>query len=150
MTINSYRNVNQYPLPQSEELFSTLNNGQHFTKLDLSEEYLQVELDAESQKYLVINTHKGLLRFNRLPYGVASAPAIFQQIMEQILPKLPKVVCYMDDILITAATEEGHLQNLTAVFESIKQNGLRIKQSKCKCFQESVEYLGHIVSKQRY
>ena len=54
----------------------------------------------------------------------------------------------MDDILITAATEEEHLQNLRAVFESIKQNGLRIKQSKCKFFQESVEYLGHIVSKQ--
>jgi len=72
---------NQYPLPRPEEPFSALNNGQHFTKLDLSEAYLQVE---ESQKYLVINTHKGLFHFNRLPYGVASAPAIFQQIMEQV------------------------------------------------------------------
>ena len=54
----------------------------------------------------------------------------------------------MDDILITATTEEEYLQNLRAVFESIKQNGLRIKQLKCKFFQESVEYLGHIVSKQ--
>jgi len=96
----------------------------------------------------VINTHKGLFRFNRLPYGVASAPAIFQQIMEQILPKLPKVVCYMDDILITASTEEEHLQNLRAVFENIKLSGLRIKRSKCKFFQDSIEYLGHIVSKE--
>jgi len=52
----TYLNVNQYPLPQPEELFATLNNGQHFTKLDFSKVYLQVELDAESQKYLVINT----------------------------------------------------------------------------------------------
>ena len=52
-TINPYLNVNQYPLPGPEELFSVLNNGQHFTKLDLSEAYLQVELDEESQKYLV-------------------------------------------------------------------------------------------------
>jgi len=78
VTINPYLNVNQYPLPRPEELFAALNNGQHFTKLDLSEAYLQVELNAESQKYLVINTHKGLFHFNRLPYGVASAPAIFQ------------------------------------------------------------------------
>jgi len=115
VTINPYLNVNQYPLPWPEELFSALNNGRHFIKLDLSEAYLQVELDEESQKYLVINTHKGLFCFNRVPHGVASAPAIFQQIMEQILPKLPKVVCYIDDILITACTEE-HLQNLRAVF----------------------------------
>ena len=147
VTINPYLNVNQYPLPRPEELFATLNNGQHFTKLDLSEAYLQIELDDDAKKYLVINTHKGLYRFNRLPYGIASAPAIFQQSIEQVLPKLPKVVCYMDDILITGRTDKEHLQNLTSVFESIRQHGLRIKLSKCKFFQESVEYLGHIVSK---
>ena len=85
VTINPYPNVNQYPLPRPEELFAALNNGQHFTKLDLSEAYLQIE---ESKKYLVINTHKGLDRFNRLPYGIVSAPAVFQQIIEQVLPKL--------------------------------------------------------------
>jgi len=120
VTINPYLSVNQNPLPWPGELFSALN-GQHFTKLDLSEAYLQVELDEESQKYLVISTHKGPFRFNRSQYGVASAPAIFQQIMEQILPKLPKVVCYMDDILITASTDKEHLQNLRAVFESINR-----------------------------
>jgi len=66
--------------------------------------------------------------------------------MEQALLKLPKVVCYLDDILITASTEEEHLQNLRAVFESIKQSGLRIKQLKRNFFQDSIEYLGHIVS----
>jgi len=109
-----------------------LNNGQHFTKLNLSETYLQIELEEESKKYLVINAHKGLYRFNRLPYGIASAPAIFQQIIEQVLPKLPKVVCYMDDILVTGCTDEEHLQNLTAVFESIRHHGFRIKLTKCK------------------
>ena len=96
VTINPYLNVNQYPLPRPEELFAALNNGQHFTKLNLSEAYLQIELEDESKKYLVINTHKGLYRFNRLPYGIASASTIFQKIIEQVLPKLPKVVCYME------------------------------------------------------
>ena len=84
--------VNQYPLPRSEELFAALNGGVHFTKLDLSEVYLQIDLDDESKKFLVINTHKGLYRVNRLPYGVASAPAIFQQTMDQVLPKIAGVV----------------------------------------------------------
>ena len=108
---------------------------------------MQIELEDESKKYLVINTHRGLYRFNGLPYGIASAPAIFQQIIEQVLPKLPKVVCYMDDILVTGSTHEKHLQNLTAVFESIRRHGFRIKPTKCKFFEESIEHLGHIVSK---
>ena len=56
--------------------------------------YLQIELDEESKKYLTINTHKGLYQENKLPYGVASSPANFQQTMVQILPKLPGVVCF--------------------------------------------------------
>ena len=59
-----------------------------------------------------------------LPYEIASAPAIFQQSIEQVLLKLPKVVCYMDDILITGHTDEERLQNLTDVFERIRQHGL--------------------------
>ena len=76
-TINPHLDVNQYPLPRPEELFAALNGGVHFTKLDLSEVYMQFELDEESKKFLVINTHKGLYRVNRLPCGVTSAPAIW-------------------------------------------------------------------------
>ena len=105
VTINPHLYINQYPLSRAEELFAALNGGVHFTKLDLSEAYLQIESDEES-KNLVVNTHKGV---NRLPYGVASAPAIFQQIMDQILPKLPHVVCFIDDILVTGRNESEHL-----------------------------------------
>ena len=86
VSINPYLEINQYPLPHPELLFAALNGGVQFTKLDLSEAYLQIPLEEQSKKYLVINTHKGLYRFTRLPYGVAAAPSIFQQIMDQILP----------------------------------------------------------------
>ena len=121
-----------------------MNNGQHFSKLDLFEAYLQIELEDESMTYLVINTQRTLY-IVLIGYRIASASAIFQQIIEQVLPKLPKVVCYMDDILITGSTDEEHLQNLTAVFESIRQHGFL---QKCKFFQESVEYFGHVVSRE--
>ena len=148
VSVNPYLEVNQYPLPRPEELFAALNGGEKFTKLDLSEAYLQIELEDESKQYLVINTHRGLYRFNRLPYGVASAPAIFQQIMEQILPKIPGVVCYIDDILITGRSDNEHLEHLEAVFQSLRQYGFRIKRTKCWFFQDSVEYLGSVVSKE--
>ena len=95
VTVNPQLQVNQYPLPRPEELYAALNGGQKFTTLDLSEAYLQIELEEGAKVYTTINTHKGLYCFNRLPYGIASAPAIFQCLMEQILPKLPGVVCYI-------------------------------------------------------
>ena len=58
--MNPYLEVNQYPLPRPEDLFAALNGGEKFTKLDLSEAYLQIELEDESKQYLVINTHRGL------------------------------------------------------------------------------------------
>ena len=52
----------------------------------------------------------------RMPYGVALAPAIFQKVMDQVLQGLPKVACYIDDILVTGHTNEEHVRNLEAVF----------------------------------
>ena len=84
-TLNPRLQVNQYPLPHPDELFSALNGGQKFTTLDLSEVYLQIELEEEAKICSTINTHKGLYAFNRLSYGMASSPAIFQCVMEQII-----------------------------------------------------------------
>lgn len=84
--------------------------GKQFTKLDLSQAYQQILLDEESKKLLVINTHQGLFRYNRLPFGVSSAPGIFQRTMETILKGIPHVTVYLDDILIMGKTEAEHLQ----------------------------------------
>lgn len=69
-------------------------------------------LDEESRKYVVINTHRGLFQYNHLPFGIASAPGIFQRTMESILSGIPNVVVYLDDILVTGPTEEAHLATL--------------------------------------
>ena len=78
VTINPVLEVDQYPLPRPEELFAILAGGKKFTTLDLSQAYTQVLLDETSSGYVTINTHKGLYKYKRLPYGEASAPAIFQ------------------------------------------------------------------------
>ena len=65
--------------------------------------------------YITINTHKGLFRYNRLPFGVSSAPAIFQRAIETLLKDIPGTVVYIDDILVTGKDDEDHLKKLDAV-----------------------------------
>ena len=112
LTINSVAKNEVYPLPRIEELFASVSGGKVFSKLDLSHAYLQLQLDESSQEYVTINTHCGLYRYTRLPFGVASAPAIFQCTMETLLKGLPMVVAYLDDILVAGKTEQEHLTNL--------------------------------------
>ena len=78
LTVNRVAKLETYPLPRIEDLFASLAGGKSFSKLDLAHAYLQVELDQSAKKYVTINTHRGLYTYNRLPFGVASAPAIFQ------------------------------------------------------------------------
>ena len=144
-TVNQASRTETYPLPRVDELFANLSGGKHFTKLDLSNAYLQLPLAEESKQYVCINTHKGLFQYNRLPFGVASAPAIFQRTMENLFRGLKGVSVYIDDILVTGATIEEHLQTLGAVLERLEKAGLRLNRAKCAFLQPSIEYLGHVI-----
>lgn len=143
VTLNQVLNVEQYPLPKPEDLFATLAGGDKFTVLDLTQAYQQLLLDVDSRQYVTVNTHRGLYRYTRLPYGLASAPAIFQRVMDTILQGLPGVICYIDDILITGSDDKEHLQNLERVFQRLQSHGVRLKKPKCAFLQPSVAYLGH-------
>lgn len=145
--LNKSLNIHQYPLPTPESIFSVLNGGKHFSVLDFSEAYFQLELDEESKKLLVINTHKGLFRYNRLAFGVASAPAIYEKVMDQMLSGLPGVAWYLDDIICTGSTDQEHISNLRRVLARIKSYNFRIKLEKSTFFAESVQFLGMKIDK---
>jgi len=103
-------------------------------------------LDEQSKALVVVNTHKGLFKYNRLPYGVSSAPAIFQRTMEALLRGVPKVVVYLDDILIAGSSEEEHMVVLEQVLDRLQRAGLRLQQKKCEFFVTEVVYLGHKIN----
>ena len=98
--VNQYLDLTQYSLPHIEEVFESLLGCQIFSKLDLPDAYLQVELDNESKRHVVITTHRGLYRNNRLCFKLSTAPAIFQGIFEQILRPAKGVQPYLDDIAL--------------------------------------------------
>jgi len=96
--LNQACKLDKYPLPKIEDLFVCVAGGKAFTKLDLSQAYQQMPLVEESHKYVVINTHQGLFYYNRLPFGVSSAPGVFQCIIKDLLKDFLEVVVYLDDI----------------------------------------------------
>lgn len=145
VTVNPVLAAEQYPLPLIDDIFAGLAGGQKFSKIDLCQAYLQMHVVPESQELLTIVTHKGLYRYKRLPFGITSAPALFQRAMEQILSGLPGVQCYLDDLLITGTDEKTHLRNLEATLQRLEDYGLRVRKDKCEFFRSSVEYLGHVI-----
>ena len=147
VTVNQATETDTYPLPRIGDMLASLAGGTAFSKLDLAHAYQQVVLSDESKDLVTINTHKGLYRVNRLPFGVASAPSMFQRIMVSILHGLPGVSVYIDN-LITGKSIEEQLENLEAVLTRLEETGLRLKRDKCAFLLPTVEYLGYKITAQ--
>ena len=140
--------MDSYPIPKVEDLLATLGGGEKFTKLDMSQAYQQLQVDDESKQYTTINTRKGLFQYTRLPYGISSGPGIFQRNMENLLQNIPYVIIRVDDILVSGASDEDHLNNLEEVLKRLASAGLRLRKNKCVFMEPQVTYLGHKVSKE--
>ena len=147
VTVNKAAKQDHYPIPRIEDLFSSLSGGKEFSKLDLSHAYQQVPLDEASRQYVTINTHKGLFCYNRLPFGISSAPSIFQRIMDTLLQGIDGVSVYIDDILVTGKTTQEHLEHLEEVLKRLENAGMQLKKSKCAYLLPSVEYQGHDITR---
>lgn len=143
--LNDMLQPHEYPIPTPEQIFASLANSKIFSQIDLSDAYLQIEMDEESRKLLTVNTHKGLFMFNRLCPGVKPAAGIFQQTMETILSGIQGVIIYFDDILVASADFDHHRSILLRVFERLTKFSLRVRLEKCNFFKAEVRYLGVII-----
>ena len=147
VSVNQQLEEHRHPLPLPEDLMRKLGGGCGFTKIDLADAYNQIMLATESQKRLALSTHRGVLLQLRLPFGIQSAPGYFQQIMDQLTSDLTGVAVYLDDILVSGANSQEHLQNLRALLKRLDEKGLRCNLDKCTFAQPVVEYLGHTLSR---
>ena len=135
-----------YPLPKPEDLLATLSEGKYCSKLDLSHAYQQLHLADDSKPLVTINTNKGLHQYTHLPFGISAAPSIFQRTMENLLKGIPRVIVYLDDILVTGENVEEHLKHLCEVLSRIQKAGVRLKRAKCSFLMPEVTYYGHVIS----
>ena len=106
-------------------------------------------MKKRDQHRTAFSTPNGLFEFKVMPFGLCNAPATFQRLMDLVLAGLQWSSClvYLDDIIILGKDFKSHLENLSLVLQRIKDAGLRLNTTKCAFFQDRVNYLGHVVSR---
>ena len=124
--INEFTDLDRNPLPTIEEIFNSMGGARYFSKLDLRSGYHQMPVLAKDRcKTAFWGANRTLWEWMVIPFGLKNAPPFFQRRMDQVLMDLPFARCYIDDIVVWSDTLEEHLQHLAAVFQRLREAGLK-------------------------
>ncbi|XP_053691200.1 retrovirus-related Pol polyprotein from transposon 412 [Sabethes cyaneus] len=135
-----------------EEILPELGQAKVFSTVDARKGFWHVVLDEASSKLTSFWTPFGRYRWLRLPFGISSAPEIFQSKLQEIIQGLNGVECLADDLLIYgrgSTVEEAlrdHNVNLEILLARLKQNHVKLNKSKLKLCETSVKFFGHVLS----
>lgn len=146
--LNKHTIPDSYPLPRIDDTIDTVRNARFFSSLDLRAGYWQINVAEEDKFKTAFRTPSGLYEFNRMPFGLRTAPSTFQRAMNTVLGPLKDHGCvvYLDDILVVGTTEEEHLRNLDEVLERLYNAGFRLNREKCQFGLTAISYLGYSIS----
>ena len=136
-----------FPMTTIEEFVASMPQAKVFSVLDATSGYWQVKLDEESSKLCTFNTPFGRYRFTRLPFGIKSAPEVFQNCMSELLADVDGVKVIVDDLLIWGKDDDEHDARLKQVLDQAREVNLKFNAKKCGIRQEEVPYVGHVLSK---
>ena len=133
-------------MPTIDDLIADLNSATHFSTLDLSAGYHQLELSPKSRFIPSFSTHVGLRRYKRLPFGIKAASEIFQESIKELLTSLPGCNNISDDIIVFGKGKDEHDRNFRDVLQRLHDNSLRLNKDKCLFCKSEVSFYGHIFS----
>ncbi|KAK1649274.1 hypothetical protein QYE76_067079 [Lolium multiflorum] len=150
MNLNNVTIKNKYPLPRIKYLFDQVQGAGVFSKIDLRSGYHQIKIKKEDVPKTAFVSRYGHHEYLVVPFGLTNAPAIFMNLMNKIFMKyLDKfVIVFIDDILIYSKDKEEHAKHLKIVLQILREHQLYAKFSKCKFWLDSVEFLGHVITKE--
>lgn len=138
------------PFPLIDDLIVRTRDCSWFTALDLNSAFWSILIRRQDRHKMGFVTQEGHYEWSNMPFGLKNSPAIFQRIITGIIRKfnLSKFcTAYIDDILIFSRTFEEHLTHIRKVIEAILSVGWKLKFIKCNFANRSVNYLGHVISK---
>ena len=150
LTVNSKTRHDAYPLPRIDECLDALSGAEFLCVADITSAYDQVPIAQCDIPKTAIITKWGLYEYLSLPQGLTNASSTFSRLMNICLSGLVWEIClvYIDDVIVFGKDFESTLTNLEQVLQRIMFAGLKLSPNKCKFFQKSVTFLGHVVSKE--
>ena len=146
--LNDVTVKNRYPLPLMSSAFELLQEASVFTKLDLRNAYHLVRIREGDEWKTAFNTASGHYEYLVMPFGLTNAPAVFQALVNDVLRDMLNlfVFVYLDDILIFSKSKSDHVSHVRAVLQRLLENQLFVKAEKCEFHQDTVAFLGYVIS----
>ena len=148
ITVNPQLRQTATVTPTVEDMFAGLQGNNYFSKIDLSNAYLQIPLDDHAKEITTINTNWGLFQYQFLPFGLHVSPGLFQKTINDILQNLHGVRSYQDDIIVFGQTVAEHHQNLLQLLKSLDQHNVQINMKKSQFAVTQMKYLGYVINGQ--
>ena len=148
--LNKLTVKNKYLLPKIDDLFNQLKGASIFLKIDLRSGYHQLRIKDVDVHKTAFRTRYGHYEFLVMSCGLKNAPATFMDLMNRVFRSYVDlfVVVFIADILVYSKERENHDTHLRVVLETLRNEQLYAKLSKCEFWLNEVSFLGHIVSKE--
>ena len=146
--VNSVTYKDAYPLPHIDTCLGSMDGAVWFSALDLRLGYHNIPIKEADRDKTAFITRRGCFRYKVLPFGLSTAPSVFQRLMDLVLCGLTYESClvYLDDIIVFAKEFDTHVKRLEEVFERLRAANLKLHATKCCFFQRQVAFLGHVIS----
>ena len=132
--MNSWMVKNNYPLPLILDLIDSIGKKRMFTKMNLRWGYNNVRIKEGDEWKVVFSMPEGLFEPTVMFFGLTNLPAMFQTMINNLLRDLvvkKKIVVFIDDVMVTMETEEGHNKIVKEVLRRLEENDLFVKPEKC-------------------
>lgn len=146
-----YRDLNNItifdprPMPRIDEVLNKVSKARYISKLDLTKGYWQVPLDEDARGKSAFVTPFGQYQFNVMPFGMVNSGATFVRLVHTVLSGYEEFSdAFIDDIGIFGDEWSSHMENLKAIFDSLRNAKLTARPSKCSFGFGELEFLGHI------
>lgn len=140
--INDASEFDAEPMPTTDSALGNFVSDIYFSEIDLCRGYWQIPLSNESKIYTAFATHRGLMMFRVMPFGLKTACATFIRLMRKVLLGLANTDCYFDNIVVHNTNWSDHLQDLKDLLLRLRMHGLTASVSKCFWGFSKIKYLG--------
>ncbi|MCF8704118.1 reverse transcriptase family protein, partial [Corynebacterium sp. MC-02] len=141
--LNDNTRTDAYKLPDKSELLNRIQGKRIFSKFDCKSGYWQVKMHPDSIEWTAFTCPEGHFEWLAMPFGLKTAPPIFQRKMDEIFGEYKKfVLVYVDDILVFSRDLQEHLGHLQTVFRLFVNKGIIISKKKMELCKTHINFLG--------